>query len=102
MPSRDWSLWAAYPAGNNGLAGRQLAIVSIYGAADGLATGAKIDASRPLLPADTPFVPIAGGNHAQMGWYGPQGGDGAASISREAQQAQVVEATVALLARLGN
>ncbi len=95
-------LWAAYPAGNNSLAGRRLATVSIYGTQDGLATRAKIAASRPLLPADTQFVPIEGGNHAQMGWYGPQGGDGVASISREAQQAQVVDATVALLARLGN
>jgi hypothetical protein len=42
-------------------------------------------------------VPIEGGNHAQMGWYGPQGGDGTASISREAQQAEVVDATAALL-----
>ncbi len=95
------ALWAAYPAGNNSLAGRELAVVSIYGDADGLATGDQIAASRSLLPAGTQFVPIEGGNHAQMGWYGPQGGDGAASISREVQQAQVVDATVALLARLG-
>ena len=54
------------------------------------------------MPADTQFVPIEGGNHAQMGWYGPQGDDGVASISREAQQAQVVDATVALLARPDN
>ncbi len=94
-------LWAAYPAGNNSLAGRELAVVSIYGDADGLATGDKIDASRPLLPSGTQFIAVEGGNHAQMGWYGPQGGDGVASISRAAQQAQVVEATVALLARLG-
>jgi pimeloyl-ACP methyl ester carboxylesterase len=93
-------LWAAYPASNNSLAGRRLATASIYGMQDGRATG--IAASRPLLPADTRFVLIEGGNHAQMGWYGPQGGDGVASISREAQQAQVVDATVAFLARLGN
>ena len=93
-------LWAAYPASNNSLADRQLAVVSIYGAADGLATGAKIAASRPLLPADTQFVQIEGGNHAQMGWYGPQGGDGVASISREAQQAQVIDATLRLLSGL--
>jgi hypothetical protein len=95
-------LWAAYPAGNNSLADRPLAAVSIFGTQDGLASGEEIAASRALLPADTQFVPIEGGNHAQMGWYGPQSGDGAAAISREAQQAQVVDATVALLARLGN
>lgn len=94
-------LWAAYPAGSNSLADRALAVASIYGTLDGLATQDNIDASRALLPADTRYVPIEGGNHAQMGWYGPQGGDGVASISREAQQAQVVDATVALLAGLG-
>jgi len=36
------------------------------------------------LPAGALRVPVAGGNHVQqMGWYGPQGGDGVAS-SREA------------------
>ena len=95
-------LWAAYPAGNNSLAGRRLATISIYGTQDGLATGDQIAASRPLLPVDTQFVPIVGGNHAQMGWYGLQGGDGVAGITRAAQQAQVVDATVAVLARLGH
>ncbi len=75
---------------------------SIYGTADGLTTGDKIDASWPLLPADTQFVPMEGGNHAQMGWYGPQGGDGVARIRREAQHAQLVDATIVLLARPGN
>lgn len=93
-------LWAAYPAGANGLADRRVPVVSIYGTADGVATREEIDASRPLLPADARFVPVEGGNHAQMGWYGLQGGDGEATISREAQQVQVVDATLALLAGL--
>jgi hypothetical protein len=47
-------------------------------------------------------VPIEGGNHAQFGWYGTQAGDGQATISREAQQAQIVDATTALLASVGS
>jgi len=35
-----------------------------------------------------------------FGWYGPQGGDGQAVISRAEQQAQVIAATVELLASL--
>jgi hypothetical protein len=46
-------------------------------------------------------VPIEGGNHAQMGWYGPQPGDGMATISREDQQQQVVAATAELLSIVG-
>lgn len=94
-------LWAAYPAGNNGLADRQLAVVSIYGTHDGLASRFEVDASRALLPPGARYVHVEGGNHAQMGWYGPQGGDGEATISREAQQAQVLRATAELLASLG-
>ncbi|MFN2165933.1 MAG: alpha/beta hydrolase [Anaerolineae bacterium] len=92
------ALWAAYPADNNSLADRDgLAVTSIYGTLDGLATGDKIDASRALLPPSTVWVPIQGGNHAQFGWYGPQSGDNEATISREQQQQQVVEATLDLL-----
>jgi hypothetical protein len=90
-------LWAAYPAADNNLAASGLAVVSIYGSRDGLATTEKIDASRALLPADTRWVRVEGGNHAQFGWYGPQDGDNAASITREAQQAQVIAATLEML-----
>jgi pimeloyl-ACP methyl ester carboxylesterase len=90
-------LWASYPASNENLASHTLTVVSISGSLDGLATPAKIDASRPLLPATTRWVPIAGGDHAQFGWYGPQAGDNPATISRDEQQTQVVAATLALL-----
>jgi hypothetical protein len=91
-------LWAAYPAASADLSAAELAVVSISASGDGLATPAKIAASRPLLPPDTTWVVIAGGNHAQFGWYGPQAGDGAATISRAAQAAQTVAATAANLA----
>jgi hypothetical protein len=93
-------LWAAYPAGNNTLVDYAGAITSIFGTLDGLATVENIDTSRPLLPAQTVYVPIKGGNHGQFGWYGDQPGDNPATISREVQQAQTVAATVALLAGL--
>lgn len=94
------ALWAAYPASDNNLAASGLAVVSISGSRDALATPAKIDASRPLLPVDTRWLEIEGGNHAQFGWYGPQDGDNAASIPRETQQDQVVAATVQILRSL--
>jgi dienelactone hydrolase len=94
-------LWAAYPASTDDLSGYSLSVTSIYGTRDGLATEDKIAASRPLLPLDTSWVAIEGGNHAQFGWYGPQSGDQAATISREEQQKQIVAATLALLSRLG-
>jgi dienelactone hydrolase len=95
-------LWAAYPASTDDLSGSSLSVTSIYGTRDGLASEDKIAASRPLLPLDTSWVAIEGGNHAQFGWYGPQSGDQAASISREEQQRQIVAATLALLSHLGD
>jgi len=90
-------LWASYPASSDDLSQGNLKVVSIYGTNDQVAASGRIDASKALLPADTHFVPIEGGNHAGFGWYGPQSGDGEATISREEQQAQVVQATLNLL-----
>jgi hypothetical protein len=97
---RGLVLWAAYPAARDDLSDYQLAAVSIYGTRDGLAAPDKIDASRQLLPPDTQWIAIEGGNHAQFGWYGPQAGDSEATIGREEQQAQVFAATRQLLQRL--
>jgi pimeloyl-ACP methyl ester carboxylesterase len=90
-------LWASYPSSSNDLSNSTIKVTSIYASQDGLATPKKIKASRPLLPANTTWVQIKGGNHAQFGWYGPQPGDHAASISRENQQDQVIQATLDLL-----
>jgi dienelactone hydrolase len=89
--------WASYPAAADNLSAQAIQAVSIYGTRDGLTSLADINASRAVLPADTSFVEIVGGNHAQFGWYGPQSGDNEATVSREVQQAQVINATLTLL-----
>ena len=91
-------LVASYPASSDDLSGfDDLTTYSVSATNDGLATPDKIDASRPLLPADTIWVPIEGGNHAQFGYYGDQPGDGQATNSREEQQRQTVEAALQML-----
>ncbi len=94
------SLWASYPAEGNDLSDRDILVTSVYGTQDGLATPDEVRASRSLLPENTEWVQIDGGNHAQFGWYGPQDGDQPATVSREAQQQLVVAASVALLERV--
>ena len=93
-------LWAAYPASGDDLSSYSMAAASIYGTRDGLATEEELAASRLLLPQDTAWLAIEGGNHAQFGWYGEQAGDGVATISRDEQQAQIIAATGLLLSRL--
>ena len=92
-------LWASYPASNNDLSGSGLPVLSIYGTLD-MAGMEKFEESRALLPEDTTWVVIEGGNHAQFGDYGFQPGDNAATISAADQQAQIVDATVMFLAGL--
>jgi len=90
-------LWAAYPASNNSLAAiSNLPVLDIYGTEDGQA--AELWEARSLLPPETQWLIIEGGNHAQFGWYGRQSGDGEATISREQQQEAFTQATAALLA----
>ncbi len=95
-------LWAAYPASSDNLSGYPIIVSSIFATLDGLATPDKIAASRPLLPETTNLVAIIGGNHAQFAWYGNQPGDNPAKISREEQQAQIVEATLELMRAILN
>jgi pimeloyl-ACP methyl ester carboxylesterase len=90
-------LWAAYPARNNDISTLDLPVISIYGSEDGGVGRIERNASR--LPADTILVRIEGGNHGQFGYYGPQNGDGAALISREDQQAQIIQATLDFLSQ---
>lgn len=89
---------ASYPASSTDLAALPIGVVSIYGTRDGVAAGAFAE-SLQRLPPDTTLVEIAGGNHAQFGNYGPQAGDGVATISRESQQQQTVAAIVELARR---
>lgn len=93
-------LWASYPAESNNLSDSGLKVLSIYGTLD-MAGLEKFDASRALLPADTTWVVIEGGNHAQFGDYGFQPGDNVATISVADQQAQIATATVEFLGSLG-
>jgi len=94
------ALWGAYPAGGDDVSCRILDAVSIYGTQDGLSTPEEILASQLLLPPDTIYVPIEGGNHAQFGWYGNQRGDLPAGITHLEQQAQTVAATIKMLERI--
>jgi len=97
---RGLVLWGAYPPAGVDLRGAQLRVAVVYGSADGLSTPAEVEAARLRLPAEATWTLIVGGNHAGYGWYGAQRGDGAATISSEAQEAQAVAATAALLASI--
>lgn len=54
-----------------------------------------VNQSASLLPDNVVMYEISGGNHGQFGWYGPQSGDGDATIDTKTQQdiiiAQIID-----------
>ena len=72
-------------------------VTKVFGTRDGLADTAEVRRYAMLLPPQTRFVPVVGGNHAQFGWYGPQFGDHRATITRQQQQMLLLDAIRALL-----
>ena len=64
--------------------------LTVYGSEDLVLDRTKIDYTENVLV-------IEGGNHAGFGNYGPQKGDGAASVSADAQQQETVEAILAFM-----
>ncbi len=69
-------------------------VLSIYGSEDSVLNLEKEQQFRCHLPESTTEILIPGGNHAQFGSYGPQDGDGTASISPQDQISLTAEALV--------
>jgi pimeloyl-ACP methyl ester carboxylesterase len=97
-------LMAAYPAESASLRDQDIPVLSLFGTRDGVATPADIEQAAHLLPADTLYIPIAGGNHAQFGYYadGIQQGDNPPDIAHEEQQQIVVQAILDFILPLAN
>jgi pimeloyl-ACP methyl ester carboxylesterase len=72
----------------------------IYGTQDGLFSLEMVEDARALLPEDTIYVAIDGGNHSQFGSYGLQTGDNTATISPLEQWTQTVAVTVEFMKSL--
>ena len=91
-------LWASYSAAD--LSNDGLTVLSAYGTLDTGVPNYTSPANLAKLGTDVTFAVIDGGNHEQMGWYTGQPNDPPATIPRADQQAQVIEATVKMLASL--
>ncbi len=93
-------LWASFATGGAELADREdLAVLSVSGERDGLATPEDIAERRALLPPNAEMIEVEGMNHAQFGRYGPQGGDLEPAISDVEAQAALDAAHVEFFAQ---
>jgi hypothetical protein len=85
-------LLAAYPAGSTDLSSAELAVATLIGTEDTVVDPVTFEQSLGRLPPDTRVEVLSGANHAQFGSYGPQPGDGVATMSPEEQLARSVDA----------
>lgn len=86
---RGLALLAAYPTKD--LDGAVQEVVSIYGSEDRVVNREKLISGRDLMPKQYKEVCLEGANHAGFGNYGPQKGDGTASMNAEEQQKRAAE-----------
>ena len=85
---------ASYPDVDlSGFKGKSL---SVWGDQDHVLKWDDYENAKAKLPSASSELGIPGGNHSHFGNYGEHAGDGAASISREDQQQQAVDAIEAL------
>ncbi|WP_017416621.1 alpha/beta hydrolase [Clostridium tunisiense] len=78
-------LLASYPQSSKALTSTQLKVLSLWGSNDKVADLNKVKEAKNLVPKDSEFIEIKGGNHGGFGDYGHQQGDGEASITNEQQ-----------------
>lgn len=89
-------LYASYPATD--MSGTLTArVLSISGSNDGLATPAKVDAAKDLLPPAADYRVIEGAVHSFFGDYGPQPGDGTPTVSHDQAREEISTASVTFL-----
>lgn len=78
-------LLAAYASEGADMSRSDLAVIDIVGTLDGVIDRANHEAGKSLLPPDSDFRDLEGGNHAQFGDYGPQPGDNPAEVTAAEQ-----------------
>ena len=80
---------AAYPT--KALVSEELKVLSVYGNKDEILDKEKLDAGVEFVPEHYTEIGLGGANHAGFGNYGPQEGDGEATMEREKQQDMTVQ-----------
>lgn len=94
-------LLASYPADNVDLSAvAGLKAISLRAQNDTVADAGKVAAGLKRLPKQTSLVQIDGAVHSFFGRYGPQSGDGVATVSRSDAENRIVAAIDAFIGSL--
>jgi dienelactone hydrolase len=90
-------IWASYPPNSTDLSSLDIPVVSIYGSREERVNDASVGERKHLLPPDTRYVRIEGGDHHQFGSYRIAPDDHRATISRDTQQERIIAETLTVL-----
>lgn len=90
-------LLASYAQKERDFTNKNIKVLSLWGENDKVADLNKVKDCKSLMPGDSEFQVIKGGNHGGFGDYGHQKGDGEASITNEQQMHTASEEIVKLL-----
>lgn len=93
-------LLASYPQSNKDFTTSPIKIMSLWGSNDKVADLNKVKEAKNLMPRNSEFIEIKGGNHGGFGDYGHQEGDGEASITNEVQIHETSKYIIKLLESL--
>ena len=91
------AIWASYPPNSADLSSLAIPVVSIYGSRERRVNDTSVGERKHLLPKDTHYIRIEGGDHHQFGSYKINTEDHLATISRESQHEQILAATLPIL-----
>lgn len=90
-------IWASFPANNANLSDAELPVTLIYGTQDPRVNDESVAARKQLLPANTTYVRIEGGDHHQFGAYEIKPEEHHAIMDANEQQAIIIQSTLSVL-----
>jgi hypothetical protein len=96
------AIWASYPANRTDISDLEIPVISIYGSLELRVNDENVEKRKYLLPFDTVYIRIEGGDHHQFGSYEIHPDEHLATTSRAAQHQQIIQATLDLLAAVSN
>ncbi len=91
------AIWASYPADSTDISDLDIPVISIYGSREVTVNDESVGERKHLLPEDTLYIRIEGGDHHQFGAYEINPEDHLATTSRASQHQQIIQATLELL-----
>lgn len=90
-------IWASYPAANTDISDLDIPVVSMYGSRELSVNDSSVGERKHLLPEETLYIRIEGGDHHQFGSYEINPKDHLATTSRASQHEQTIQATLGIL-----